>query len=678
MQRTTRQSRLCVRGILVLSVSITISMLSGGAQADGGAPQSLKHVDVPEIKHLDRYLAQNKKGKKGKNGKKDHASESDLELLGKALFWDQAVGSDGVACASCHYHAGADSRVKNQLNPGQLRVDSNGNPYPDDTFQRTASGGMGGPNYTLVDKDFPFHQFNNPNNRRSGVKFSSNDVGSSQGTFGGGFLEVPLDGQSINDICSQFADPVFHVGQIGVRKVEPRNTPTMINAVFNFRNFWDGRANNTFNGVDPFGLRNGEAFIYNNKGKRERVRLENSSLASQAVGPPTSDFEMICSGRTFAEMGRKLLSRRALASQRVHKDDSVLGKKRDKSGYGLKYTYAELIEKTFDKKYWDSRKTVDGYSLMEINFSLFWGIAVQAYQATLISDKAPYDKFAGKHKEPFELSEVKGKDRKKLTEAELNGLKIFLDKGKCINCHKGPEFSGAASVLQSEYKENGLVERMIMGNGSVAMYDNGFYNIGVTPTEEDLGVGGVDPWGNPLSFTRQFTSGKFVDRFKVDTCTFEVPFRAKKCKFVPGPRRLAKQQVAVDGAFKVPTLRNVELTGPYMHNGSMSTLEQVVEFYNRGGNFKNTELDPDIRPLGLTSWEQADLVAFLKTLTDPRVANEEKPFDHPELRIPNGHPGDENQTTGEILADDDWIIIPAVGKRGRKHEGLAPLKPFSP
>ena len=76
------------------------------------------------------------------------------------------------------------------------------------------------------------------------------------------------------------------------------------------------------------------------------------------------------------------------------------------------------------------------------------------------------------------------------------------------------------------------------------------------------------------------------------------------------------------GAFKTPTLRDVDRRGPYMHDGSETTLEDVVAFYNRGG-VKNPWLSQDIRPLGLAAGEQADLVAFLHALTgrtDPEVA----------------------------------------------------------
>ena len=75
------------------------------------------------------------------------------------------------------------------------------------------------------------------------------------------------------------------------------------------------------------------------------------------------------------------------------------------------------------------------------------------------------------------------------------------------------------------------------------------------------------------------------------------------------------------GAFKVPQLRNVELTGPYMHNGGMATLRQVVDFYTRGGNFDNNlaDLDPAIAPIGQLLGEPSqknDLISFLLALTD--------------------------------------------------------------
>jgi len=104
------------------------------------------------------------------------------------------------------------------------------------------------------------------------------------------------------------------------------------------------------------------------------------------------------------------------------------------------------------------------------------------------------------------------------------------------------------------------------------------------------------------------------------------------------------------GEFRTPSLRNVEMRGPYMHNGHFATLEEVVEFYNRGGDFNAPNINHNlIRPLGLTPGQKSDLVAFLKRpLTDPRVAMGNSPFDRPTLysessRVPqivgSGTPG---------------------------------------
>ena len=68
------------------------------------------------------------------------------------------------------------------------------------------------------------------------------------------------------------------------------------------------------------------------------------------------------------------------------------------------------------------------------------------------------------------------------------------------------------------------------------------------------------------------------------------------------------------GAFRTPTLRQVAQTAPYMHDGSLATLEEVIELYDRGGD-PNPWLDPEMQPLNLTLQEKADLVAFLRTLT---------------------------------------------------------------
>ena len=119
---------------------------------------------------------------------------------------------------------------------------------------------------------------------------------------------------------------------------------------------------------------------------------------------------------------------------------------------------------------------------------------------------------------------------------------------------------------------------------------------------------------------------------------------------------------AVNGAFKVSQLRNIDLTGPYFHTGGHLTLRQVVEFYNRGGDFALENLDdlsPFIRPLNLTSDDMDAIVAFLGALTDERVRCELAPFDHPEIEI----------ATGIAFQNGDVVelseVIPATGAGGR-------------
>jgi cytochrome c peroxidase len=86
------------------------------------------------------------------------------------------------------------------------------------------------------------------------------------------------------------------------------------------------------------------------------------------------------------------------------------------------------------------------------------------------------------------------------------------------------------------------------------------------------------------------------------------------------------------GEFRTPSLRNVALRSPYFHNGHFATLEEVVEFYNRGGDFDAPNINHNlIRPLNLSTQQKSDLAAFLRALTDPRVATGLAPFNRPLL-----------------------------------------------
>jgi len=641
---------------------------------------ALKTVAVPPVPGLDAFV-------------RDRRAAI---ALGKALFWEAKGGSDGLACASCHFAAGADNRMKNQLSPGllagdhvfnrnasramRLKGERDSNSFrAAHVLKLTATGG-GGPNYTLKPADFPFHRLADPLDRNSATVFSSNDVVSSQGTFSGAFSGLAAGGV---EKCAPRAVDEFNVGGVLTRRVEPRNSPTVINAVFNHRNFWDGRANNVFNGVNPFGDRDPDARVLDLLGNGTvvpvRIALPNASLASQAVGPALSDFEMSCAGKTLKDLGRKLLPLRALSGQTVHAEDSVLGALAAKGGKGLKPIYAEMVKQAFHPRWWSGAGKHEGYTHMEANFSLFWGLAIMLYEATLISDDAPIDRFVG--------WAGMAPDPKALGEQELRGLKLFRGKALCVSCHRGAELTSAATGLQRSDETN-LTEHMFVGGGQLGLYDSGYYNIGVRPAMEDLGVGAQDPFGNPLSFSRQFLDalrGKDApDSFQVRPCLFGVRIDAKECWSTPDPER---SRTGVDGAFKTPTLRNVALTQPYFHNGSRYTLEQVVEFYNRGGDRRGPDgndttgytapkapgggasnIHPNIRPLNLSKQEQADLVAFLRnSLTDRRVACEQAPFDHPSLQLTNGHAGDARKVRAgatKDLAKDQFISLSAVGAKG--------------
>jgi cytochrome c peroxidase len=703
----------------------------------GGAPPALSTLEVPVPDGLGDFV-------------KDQAA---AVQLGKALFWDMQIGSDGMtACASCHFHAGADNRVRNSLHPGS-----------DGTFDVLASGRGGGPNYAFSSADFPFRKFFDPNTGTELIS-DTNDRRGATGVLHRDFVSTQPAVQF--DFFEEKEDSTFQVDGIKTLRVTGRDAPTAIGAIFFHRIFHDGRANHFFNGkniwgnTDPSQPKVLEMLPDGSLGEIA-ILLEDASAASQAVGPPLSDVEMSWVGRTWLDVGRKMIERRPLASQHVDLTDGVLGAIANPAGPGLRpdIRYAGMIRKAFHERWWGSSELFDGFTQMEQNFSLFFGLAIQLYEATLVPGNAPYDQWANG-------------DLSALTAQQVRGLEFFTGRGACINCHGTPLFAGALrdEVRTPDAEAEGALELMPIANpiiqggvtftpdprvqeierrvaalvdsegrlvawtrlpaglrcapagrqfiafqptelvpadaefdarvrattdgncglvlefgfswnengpaagrfhlkvagqrmevpieaSSMAVYDNGFYNIGVTPTDEDRGVGNDGPFG-PLSMTRRIQAGEDIGH-------------SPGVSPVPWFHR-----VAVDGSFKTPTLRNIELTGPYMHNGSMASLEQVVEFYARGGNFPEVNaksLDPDITGFAISEQEKADLVAFLKGLTDPRVRFEQAPFDHPELIVKEGQVGDHEI----VMADNARNAVPVlVYKPATGFTGGAPLQTF--
>jgi cytochrome c peroxidase len=571
--------------------------------------------------------------------------------LGKALFWDMQVGSDGiVACGTCHFSAGADPRKKNQINPGTNAFDT--------VFGNNRLGEIDfpqfGPNYTLQPSDFPLHERKDPaDSPFSPIVRDTNDIVGSQGVRLSHFVDV-VAGSAVESV-SPLPDPVFNADGVNTRRVEPRHTPSVINAAFNFSNFSDGRANFLFNGENAFGPADPEAGVWFNDAAQGLVKrpvlIQFASLASQAVTPPLSDFEMSARGRTFPKIGEKMLTLTPLGKQLVHPADSVLGTlsratlRADgtvSNVKGLNSSYSQLIQEAFRNNLWDATQlTPDGFTQMEANFALFFGLAVQLYEATLISDQTPFDNWlAG--------------DDTALTDQQKFGFSLFNGIANCTACHVGVELTTASAenIAFTNNFENGIIELMFTSDATQAIYDEGFNNTGQTPTTDDLGRGGTAPFINPL--TGQLYPLSHSGLAVLDAqglLPFETPILDL---FLP-----VNIPVNADGLFKVPGLRNVALTAPYFHNGSAATLEDVIDFYVRGGNFPAenlADLDPIIGE-GLRLLEGKEnlhdaIVAFLESLTDPRVVAASAPFDHPELFVPEGDP--------EVL-----IRIPATDADGR-------------
>jgi cytochrome c peroxidase len=389
---------------------------------------------------------------------------------------------------------------------------------------------------------------------------------------------------------------------------------------------------------------------------------------------------MSSQGRNFFHVGRKLLLSTPLGGQSVSPNDSVLGPYANSTAAGLqnglKISYAKMIENAFVDKWWNSGSQIAAFGTtwtqMEANFSMIWGISIMMYERTLVSDQTRFDRF------------MDG-DNTALTADERTGLGLFLNEGSCAACHHGAEFTGAATSQLRQIANPGrfqLLERMFVGDAKPAVYDNGFYNINVRPVTEDAGVGGLDPFKNPLSFSVQAVTGKVVDNLDANGGTFADPneFPAQN-----GTPPNAKDRVEVLGAFKTPSLRNVDLTGPYFHTGSYLTLEQVVQFYARGTDFlllnrqNGIMFDAEVAGIPTVNGNRIKIraiAAFLRTLTDQRVAFEAAPFDRPSLHLPNGQVGDTTKVKPDPnlpgAALTGFIELPPVGAGG----SATPIAPF--
>ncbi|WP_209000730.1 cytochrome c peroxidase [Labrenzia sp. DG1229] len=192
-------------------------------------------------------------------------------------------------------------------------------------------------------------------------------------------------------------------------------------------------------------------------------------------------------------------------------------------------------------------------------------MAIAAFERTLVQTDTPFDNY------------MRGDDAA-LDEAQKRGLELFTGKAGCSQCHNG------ALLTNQKY-----------------------YNLGVPP---------YDGWE-----TDEIAQITFRYELYAKGSTEEM---YRTFKDDPGAYFRAKDKNHL-GKFRVPSLRYTKYTAPYMHNGMIETLEDVVEFYNQGGGeneFAKTKSEL-IKPLGLNDDEKADLVAFLESLTGERIVMEE-------------------------------------------------------
>ncbi|MGI9234034.1 MAG: cytochrome-c peroxidase, partial [Woeseiaceae bacterium] len=193
--------------------------------------------------------------------------------------------------------------------------------------------------------------------------------------------------------------------------------------------------------------------------------------------------------------------------------------------------------------------------------------ALANYQRMLVSGDSGFDRWY------FD------KDKKALSAAAQRGFALFRGKARCVACHTvGSDF---ALFTDGEFHNTGI----------------GYYAT-MRPAVAELDVllapGRSEQVRTDLLETTGTVQFSDLGRYEVTG--------------LPADR----------WRYRTPTLRNVALTAPYMHDGSLASLRDVLEFYNRGG-VPNEVLDPLIRPLGLRDTEIDDLLAFLRSLTGSNV-----------------------------------------------------------
>ncbi len=198
--------------------------------------------------------------------------------------------------------------------------------------------------------------------------------------------------------------------------------------------------------------------------------------------------------------------------------------------------------------------------------------AIASFERTLVSGNSPFDRY------------YFGGQADAMTDAQIRGFNLFVGQGRCVSCH----------VIEQDQ----------------ALFTDGrFHNIGVGINQIQQDV---------PRLTKAFLEAKNKGG-NVDVMVLSDKKSSELGRFA------VTDELNQIGAFKTPTLRNVELTAPYMHDGSLKTLKEVMIHYNNGGVTKagdpvNAFLSGGIRPLNLTDAQLEDLVAFMKALTSSKLS----------------------------------------------------------
>jgi cytochrome c peroxidase len=199
-------------------------------------------------------------------------------------------------------------------------------------------------------------------------------------------------------------------------------------------------------------------------------------------------------------------------------------------------------------------------------------MAIATFERTLVAGDSPFDKY------------YFGGDKAAMSEAAVRGFKVYLEDGRCVSCH----------TIEQDH---------------ALFTDNRFHNIGV-------GINRIQDKVPEIAPKFLEAKAKGVD---VDKAVLTDPSSSELGRFA------ITEGLDDLGSFKTPTLRNAAVTAPFMHDGSLATLRDVVVHYNNGGVTNKGErvndfLSGGIRPLNLSEEQISDLVAFLEALTSPQHA----------------------------------------------------------